>query len=310
MAPGRPLNPFALPGWDSTPLRPLRPWQRPEHREYYVDLANMEAAFREFQTELSDLSGVLEDGRLVLVTGESGTGKTALINRCVDWTANVAGDRGLRCIIVDLSASLPEDLELSLDDRASHVSDHLFGHLVDHDALEPDAEERLAADRDVARRFLPRLRHALRPEVLLQVLLPSPNELVDEVIRYARVFRSPKVLYYTESSYLGPDEVADIVRQTETWVPPVTLNVERLGPGDVQRFVRDRLTRHRGDSGPTISEDMLNLLESISYSVAMLQRMAHGVYEYRSRFGLQEGDPLTADELRAYLKGRPEIYMS
>ncbi|GAB2979847.1 hypothetical protein [Saccharothrix stipae] len=304
MAPGRPLNPFALPGWDSTPLRPLRPWQRPVHREYYVDLANMEAAYTEFQIELSDLSGVLEDGRLVLVTGAPGTGKTALINRCVDWTAKVAGDRGLRSVIVDLSGSLPEDLELSLEDRASQVSDHLFGLLVDEEALRPAAEAQLARDRDVARRFLPRLGNALHPEVLLQVLLPSPNELVDEVIRYARVFSSPKVLYYTESSYLEPDDVADIVRRLETWVPPVTLSLQPLGPGDVERFVRDRLARHHGDRVLGISEGMLDLLASLAQTVAMLQRMLHGVYEERSRSGLQEGDLLTVEDMRAFLNGK------
>jgi hypothetical protein len=302
--PREPVNPFPLPGWESTPMRPLRPWHRQEHRAYYVPVDGTESAFQQFQQEIGDLTGLLEYGRLVLVTGESGCGKTALVNRCADWVVGELAGLGMRGVVVDLTGCLPADHELSIDQRAVEVCDRMFDLLVDHDALRVEAADRLAGDRDVPRRVFPRLGRSLRAEIALIVLLPSPNELVDEVIRYARVFSSAKVLFLAESAYFGPDEVADVVRQLETWVPPITLYVGPLDPGDAQRFAEDRLSRH-AEAGrfPGLSDDAIELVAKHCQSIAMLQRFLHGTYQHKlgSGLGYSEADQVSVEDIRAFL---------
>lgn len=284
-------------------MRPLRPFDRAAHRDYYVSVDGTERAFRDFQEEMGDLTGLLEDGRLVLVTGESGCGKTALVNRCADWVVRQLAAQGLRGVVLDVTGCLPTDQELSIDQRITEVCDQLFDLLVDHDVLRPDTREQLAGDRDVPRRIFPRLGRALRADTALIVLLPSPNELVDEVIRYARVLRSAKVLFLAESAFLGPDEVADLVRQLETWVPPVTLRVGPLDPGDAQRFAEDRLARH-AETGcyPRMSDEAIELVARLCQSVAMLQRFLHGTYEQKLDSGLNytEADLVSVEDIRAF----------
>ncbi|WP_143532250.1 ATP-binding protein [Saccharothrix sp. ALI-22-I] len=303
-APRRPVNPFPLPGWESTPMRPLRPWDRQAHRTYYVPVDGTESAFQEFQQEMGDLTGLLEDGRLVLVSGESGCGKTALVNRCADWVAGELAVLGMRGVVLDLTGCLPTDQQLSIEQRAVRVCDQMFDLLVDHDALRPEAADRLERNRDVPRRVFPGLGRALREDIAVVVLLPSPNELVDEVVNYARMYSSAKVLFLTESAYLGPDEVADVVRRMETWVPPITLYVGPLDPGDAERFTKDRLSRHTEvGSYPRISDDAMELVAKLCQTVAMLQRYLHGTYEHRldSGLGYTEIDLVSVEDIRAFL---------
>ncbi|MBB5959183.1 putative ATPase [Saccharothrix tamanrassetensis] len=302
----RPINPFPLPGWERTPMRPLRPWERKGHRDYYVDVDGAASAFQEFQQEIGDLTGLLEDGRLVLVTGDSGCGKTALVNRCADWTVLELRRRGMRGVVVDLTGCLPEDEELSIHERTVHVCDQLFDQLVDARAMRQDAEEALRGDRDNPQRIFPRLSRALNDDVVLVVLLPSPNELLDEVVRYARQLRSPRVLFFAESAFFDPDDIAEVVRRLESWVPPITLLVGKLDDGDPERFADDRLVRHT-EVGiyPQLSDEAVELLSKICQSVAMLQRILHGTYERKLEAGLSytEADLVTVDDIRAYLNG-------
>ncbi|GAA0234628.1 hypothetical protein GCM10010492_36930 [Saccharothrix mutabilis subsp. mutabilis] len=302
----RPINPFPLPGWERTPMRPLRPWERTAHRDYYVDVDGAEAAFQQFQQELGDLAGVLEDGRLVLITGESGCGKTALLNRCADWTTVALARRGLKGVVVDLTGCLPEDEELSIQQRLEQVCDQLFDRLVDARALRPEEVEATRGDRDNPQRVFPRLAHLLRDDVVLLILLPSPNELLDEVVRYAKQLSSPRVLFFAESAFFRADDIAELVRRTEAWVPPVTLLVGKLETGDQHRFAKDRLLRHT-DVGtyPQLSDQAVELLGKICQSVAMLQRILHGTYERKLTSGLSytDTDLVTVDDIRAYLNG-------
>ena len=297
------VNPFPLPGWESTPMRPLRPWHRPAHRDYYVPVDGMEDAFEHFRQAMDDLGVMLEYGHLALVTGESGCGKTALVNRCADWVVGELERRGTRGVVLDLTGCLPTDRQLSVDERTARVCDRMFDLLVDANALRQDSVDRLDAVRDVPHRVFPRLGRALREEVALVVLLPSP-ELPDEVIRYARMLNSPKVLFLTESAYLGTDAVAEVVRQLEAWVPPITLHVGLLDPGDAQRFAEDRLTRHSAaGTYPRLSEDAIELVAKHCRSVAMLQRFLHGTYEHKRKSGLgyTEADLVTVEDIRAFL---------
>ncbi len=302
----RPLNPFPVPGWERTPMRPLRPWDREAHRDYYVDVDGTESAFQEFRHAVGKLAGVLQDGGLVLVVGESGCGKTALINRCADWTVRELRTLGMRGVVADMTGCLPEDEELSIRERIALVCDQLFDVLVDTEAMRPRSADALRGDRDNPERIFRRLEHALHEDVVLLVLLPSPNELLDEVIRYARQLRSARVLFFTESAFFDADDIVTLVQGLESWVPPITLQVGKLHVGDPKRFADDRLCRH-SDVGiyPPLSDQAVELLDTICQSVAMLQRILHGTYQRKLMAGLSytEADLVTVEDIRAYLNG-------
>jgi hypothetical protein len=89
-------NPFAVPNLGMKAQRPLVPIKFPDHAQRYLPVDHTESMFVEFQkylpywtywTDRADggagLDGELVDnGRLIVVTGESECGKTSLINRC------------------------------------------------------------------------------------------------------------------------------------------------------------------------------------------------------------------------------------
>ncbi|MFD9738275.1 AAA family ATPase [Umezawaea sp. NPDC059074] len=306
-----PLNPFPLPGWSRTPMRPLCPWKNSRHRDFYVRVDDGDFQYDDFAQQMGDLSALLAEGRLVLVTGESGCGKTALVHRCADWVVREvdrrrdAGELGpaARGLVLDLTGCLPDGPARSIEDRAAHVCDELFGRLVDNEALRPQAIAQLAPDRDTPRRIYPRLAAALAEDLVLVVLLPTPGELAAEVVQYARAFAGPKVLFMAESDLLDPEEVADVVRQLEAWVPPITLHVGALEDGDVRRFVEDRLQRHSTvGTYPRMSDEAVDFLGGWAKSVAQLQRTLHGTYEHRLGRGLSFGeeDVVTVDDILAF----------
>jgi hypothetical protein len=305
------LNPFPLPGWQRTPMRPLCPWRDTQHRDYYVRVDDGDFQYDDFTQQMGDLSALLAEGRLVLVTGESGCGKTALVHRCADWVVREVerqgGEGGLgpeaRGLVLDLTGCLPDGPAQSIEHRAAHVCDELFGRLVDNGALRPQAVGQLSPDRDTPRRIYPRLAAALVEGLVLVVLLPTPGELAAEVVQYARAFAGPKVLFMAESDLLDPDEVADIVRQLEAWVPPLTLHVGALEEGDVRRFVEDRLKRHSTVGRyPRMSDEAIEFLTGMAKSIAQLQRTLHGTYESRRSRGLScgEDDVVTVDDIVAF----------
>lgn len=305
------FNPFPLPGWQRTPMRPLCPWKNSRHRDFYVRVDDADFQFEDFTLQMGDLSALLTEGRLVLVTGESGCGKTALVHRCADWVIQEVDRQrenrelgpSARGLVLDLTGCLPDGPAQSIEDRAAHVCDELFGRLVDNEALRPQAVEQLNPDRDTPRRIYPRLGAALAEDLVLVVLLPTPGELAAEVVQYARAFAGPKVLFVAESDMLDAEEVADIVRQLEAWVPPLTLHVGALQEGDARRFVDDRLQRHSKVGGyPRMSDEAVEFLAGWAKSVAQLQRTLHGTYESRRGRGLScgEGDVVTVDDIIAF----------
>jgi energy-coupling factor transporter ATP-binding protein EcfA2 len=277
MTPARPrINPFHLSGWPR--MRPLCPWEEPQHRDYYVPVDRTETAFEEFVTEMADMVTLLRDGRLVLVTGETGCGKSALVNRCADWVVQQMAARKAGCEVLDLTAALNGLPEESIDKRMSTVCDQLFVELTRRQLMRADAVTALEAHREIPRRIYPNLPGATPKPTVLVILLPG-CELADEVIRYASLARG-RILFFVESPFMQANDVRHIAESMERWGSPITLSVGQLEEGDVRRFASDRLKRHaeKGDY-PKMTEDTMESLTGLLTSVSELQRVFHGVYE-------------------------------
>ncbi|WP_156757257.1 hypothetical protein [Actinokineospora pegani] len=269
-----PATPFLVPRFEHVPMRPLRPFDHPEQDGFYVDVCGSTAAFASAMSAFGDF-GELVEGGYVLVAGESGCGKTAMVNRLAERVRAGLARHNLRAGVVDMTAVL-EDQERSVDQRMLRVCHRLLPLLRKADLLRQGAEA-LWDRYDDPRLIFPELDTALEPGTAAVVLLPSPGDLKLEVVRYAKTLSSRRVVFLAESSMLG-DRVVDIEQELEDFRPAVVVEMRTLTAEDVDRFVTDRLGRHPGVF-PGITREGLRRLSIMCPSVKTLQRTAHGTYK-------------------------------
>ncbi|OLR93823.1 hypothetical protein [Actinokineospora bangkokensis] len=269
-----PVNPFAVPHHRQGAVLPLCPYRWPEHDDLYVDVCGSAAAFEQALGEFDDF-GHLVEGGYVLVSGESGCGKSAMVNRLADRVRAGLGGLGLRTGVVDLTAVL-EDQEESIDQRMELVCGLLPGELRAAGLLRQGAEA-LWTQNPNPRLVFPQLSTALEPGTAVVVLLPTPGDLILEVVRYARTLSSARVVFVTESAMLG-DRLLEIEERLEGFRPAVVVQMRTLTEADVARYVADRLGRHAPGSCPGITPGGLAALRSMCPSIKTLQKVAHGTY--------------------------------
>lgn len=305
-AAGRPaLNPFLLPNWEHSPMRPLCPWTYPWHEDFYVSIDNADEAFADFRRGMGDVTNLDVDGRLVLVSGESGCGKTALTNRCAHWLRETLRERGTRGEIIDLTREGVSAQRRTVDEHLRIVSGRLCDELIlrHPDLFSAEAKTDLRESRDDPNRFYPYLSGALNQAVVVMVLLPPIDTVVGEVLAYAGLARR-NLVFFAESAYLDAQQIRQVERSPAAGTPPVVLRVGALNPGDVRRFVEDRLTRHK-DSGryPRISDETIASIAGPLRSVGMLQRILCGVYEDRARraVGYEDTDMVNYQEVLEFM---------
>jgi energy-coupling factor transporter ATP-binding protein EcfA2 len=278
---------------------PLRPFEHPEHDDLYVDVCGSTEAFAAAMAAFADFEHLAEGG-YVLVAGESGCGKTAMLNRLADRVRSGLGRVGLRASVIDMTNFL-EDQERSLEHRMTRVCQRLQALLGNADLLRRGAEN-LWARYDDPRLIFPELDTALEPGTAAVVLLPSPGDLKQEVIRFAKPLSSRRVVFLAESSLLA-DRLVEIEEELEDFRPAVVVEMRTLTPEDVDRFVADRLGRGPGGYPPVTAEG-LRRLSIMCPSVKTLQRTAHGTYQMLLRQGggsyPGEGYAVGAEDFRRY----------
>ncbi len=287
---GKPINPFTVVHYHARPMRPLSPFEFPEHREYYVDIDHYAGEFTRFQRRFVDLPMPLEAALPLLVTGDTGCGKSALLRRCADWLRGrlAEQDCGLDCEIIDLTWKLESTEQMAIPRRAAEVSDELCTELEVRELVEEGRLGELQRIRHLPDRVYGLLRTGLRPDRAVIILLPSVRDLPDEVVKYV-MYPLDRVFFFMESAFLTEDDVELIVRRCERAITPILLRVGPLLDGDAVRFVEDRFKRHDGrGTFPRMSEaDMHTLGQIPSLSVAQLQRRLHTAYQKRLEDGLR-----------------------
>ncbi len=266
------VNPFVPPGRVKKPMVPLHPVELREHDEHYVDVCGSGQAYQRFQEQFSDRADA-DEGGYVLVVGDSGCGKTALRNRCAFWAESRLG--------APIVVSLPDytnEPRPTIDERLRWICKRLGNELRRRSALVDGVEPLLAENEPDT--LLPELGSILRPGSPLVVLLPTPEDLVAEVRRFAQSLRSPRVLYLVETAMLAPEVVDGVERDLEHSTPLTVLRLRTLEDDEAARFIADRLTRNteRGEY-PRITDEAVAVLAASCQSVLALQKKLQATYK-------------------------------
>ncbi|WP_026421927.1 hypothetical protein [Actinokineospora inagensis] len=308
------FNPFVPPQRRvSKAMLTLRPIDDAAHDHHYVDVCGTARAYQRFagptEDETTEPPEVVEDivstGGYVLVVGESGCGKSALVNRCAWWARNaLVGGLADRVVLADLRRHALALESASINTRVGWACGRLVRTLREERALvDPAAAELDSGDPD---QILPELDGLLDPGVALVVLLPDHLDLHREVHVYASGMLSPRVLYLAESALLTDAEVRRIEVELEDSTPPIVLRLRTLTRADVVRFVDDRLHRHRaaGRYPRVVADQALTELVHTK-SIKTLQRTLLGTFEMlrAERVNYIESYAVTVDDLNRYTKG-------
>lgn len=299
------MNPYLVPGLEARPDGPLCPFRIPEHEDYYVPIDNTQEAFEQFQEQMGDLRGLRDEGRLVVVSGQRGCGKTALINRCATWLQDSLHDLDIEGMIFSLSQ------ECQVNDPIKVRMDHVFQCVVDdlwrrRRLSEKDHIEGLKERRDdlgLAYRYLGRV---LNDDLVKIVLLPPSEDLVKEVVDYAK-YAHKNIIFFVESSYVENVERSWPDIREASRVSPIRLEVGPLREQDGWLFAQARQEHDpNAQNLRKVSEETARLvMHGWKASIRQLQELLFWVYREPSEQSESEGvvkseEVAYADILKCY----------
>ncbi|NUP63743.1 MAG: hypothetical protein HOW71_16410 [Nonomuraea sp.] len=222
-------NPFRLP--TNTPVWerdiPLCEWQAEAHGQLYVAIDHTEQAYQRFQ-EFFEFPGLdLTGGRLVTIAGESGYGKTSLVNRCAHWlTQKYQHSPGT--VKVDARGEDPDDFPAVYRTAAMRVLTHLGT---------PPAEETLQL-RDVRAGYQILSGH-MQKDLVAVVLLPpiTGKRQLDEYEWLAR--NRGNAIFITETATTEMNRLCTTVYQDSAW--HIRLELGEATKKDALLFIDARL---------------------------------------------------------------------
>jgi energy-coupling factor transporter ATP-binding protein EcfA2 len=295
------MNPYLIPGLKDTPFAPLSPLTHGDHHRFYVAVGGSEAEFRRFQAAMHPVRRLTGEGRLVVVTGESGCGKTSLINRCAAWLRDELTKSDLTAVISNLtkSAKPNQPIRLRTEQVIMDVIDDLRAEKHDVRAEEIDILNARIEEIKRIRNFTGReerqnehialvgrvykhiVQVALPDDRVAIILLPPSSDLVSEIIHYADFALHPRIVFFAET-----DRVDDVQRSwsqipTNDRMTPILLKVGLLNAGDGWAYAQARQgTNPTGLSFPRVSEEtMQRVTEGNSIPIRRLHWLLYNVYK-------------------------------
>lgn len=287
------MNPFQVPGAGVNSGQPLCPWKVPEHIDYYAPVDHTLKAFKEDFTAAAERESLTSRGRLVVVHGQRGCGKTSLIHRCADFMRRElphGSSDVTRVEVIDLTTRHFKDETVA--ERCAEVAVAIIAEISlswqePTTALPPEASGSSAALFAAYRAISVQL--GQRREAILILLPPTPYDLAAELREYAEVVQ-PRIMIFAEC----PD-VESAERGLAALDPPVRdeiimLQVGPLDGGDGWTFVLNRLDqfeRLKGARPEHLDQRTLQKLvaQINDLTVKALNSMLVGVWDDLERRG-------------------------
>jgi energy-coupling factor transporter ATP-binding protein EcfA2 len=304
-------NPFLVPGLDEDPTRPLCPWDEDmaDHVGYYVAVDHTAESFTDFTSQMANPDALRKNGRLVLVAGQGGCGKTSLMNRCAHWLREeMKASHKITVEVIDLTkASSATD---TVPDRMTQASRRLADEIrLSRVVSGDDALAGLAASRDRVGEFYPLLSRALNEKMVLAVLLPpvdlvvQTEEIMQEIAQYRRLVDGKLVMFIEVT--LADDQVDRLAATGgSVGARPLVLPVRPLKDGDGTVFSDVRLALHRPGVFPELTQEAKEKIDDIpNISVSFLQNLLYNVYEERRKDNKRytAGDQVTYADITDYV---------
>jgi hypothetical protein len=287
-----PPNPFVLPTMEPNPLQPLVPWKVPEHGDYYVPVDDTQTAYDRFQAAVYHPQTLRDHGRLVVVLGSTGCGKTSVLARCVGWMKAQLPTIGVDPFVLDCSQQVDRGTPADRRERMNGVCQYVARQarmrlsLSQNFATYLRESESSPADLySVLGDILDAISHST--DAVLIILLPD-TDLSEEIVEYAQMVH-PRLVFCLESTAVGrsipwPDRMLE-----QAAAPPIELRVSALKPTDTKLFANERLARHqvathhREAGVPRVGEDVMSELSGspAAATIAGLVKILHGIYDYK-----------------------------
>lgn len=289
------MNPYLVPGLEATPHAPLCPHLNKAHDTFYVEVDDTEKEFGRFQKTMKSVGRLAEGGgRLVVVTGEKGCGKTSLINRCIAWLRDELAEAQLKGEIFALADSAKPHQSIML--RMGQVITDLVDDLRDEQRevgpqhinrlerrireIEDTSDEETHVTKvDRVYRYL--VHDALPADRIAIIVLPPSSDLAGEFKNYADFARHPRIVFFAETDY-----VEDVSRvwpgiHMSDRMAPILLKVGLLSADDGWTYAHARQGSDSADpSFPRVSKETMRRVTGEGVvSIGRLHWLLHGVYE-------------------------------
>lgn len=284
-------NPFEIPDTEPGSEEPLCPWRAPVHEEYYVDVDSTGQAYQDFETRMGPFDRLGTRGRLVVVTGESGCGKTSLIHRCADRLDAALNRPRFRPgeLIIDLTRMPIVELDLA-GERHSAVCTELLRRLRQRNLFEvPELSSPVGVDR-VRTAYEELAGLATVHNATLIVLLPPIGDTVGDLSEYSfQASTCARLVFFAESAMVGKiNEFLAGERRNGTGTVGLAVNPVRAEDG--YQFAKSRFRLHsdrqagRADPVTTVDKrEMDKVMEKLAnlrapISVRTLHKGLHAAW--------------------------------
>jgi hypothetical protein len=281
---------------------PLEPSTEADLEALYLPVDQTKEEFDRFKEHLAGVERLGEQGWLVVVTGDSGCGKTSMVKRCALWLELKLQEQYLSPVKVDLTGEnlVHEDIKTRLRRVFGSVLRHMRGGLDSttvtllrdlgkserdgdlDDAFEWLADELLAVPADAAK----------RPVAI--VLLPT-CPTAKEVLRYAAIARQGLIFF---AEVADPQEArqcdAELRDQRNSRFLALHLKVGKLKPGDGRLFANNVNLRHSETTStasfPRMTDEVIDthleaMIKDPGMSILRLRRLASGACREAVRRG-------------------------
>lgn len=282
-------NPFQVPDTLPGSREPLCPWRAEIHRDYYADVDSTGTAYLAFTEQMRPFEQLAQRGRLVVMRGETGCGKTSLIHRCADLLDTELNPppvdgRPRGDFIVDLT-SYRYRKERSQQSRLVEVCFEVLRYLRDRNRIAIPAEwlDRLHRAGDdpyhVVSDMYRELAGCARDQgFVLIILLPPVKDYVNDLHEYShQADNRERLVFFTESTWVSMiDEFLEGERRSGR--ATIGLAVRPIDERDGFTFAQSRLGKHPHGSVATADQATIDRVMTSMVQLRASVRMIHNAF--------------------------------